>query len=223
MHATQLLAKVRADFDRIARLSRDAPEALGPYERWLLDQAPARMGDALEVGCGTGEFTRELARRARRVVAMDLAPGMIEVARERSLRVPNIEYVVADATAADLPEAGFDCLASVATLHHMPLQLMLGRLKRTLRPGGVLLVLDLDDSTGWRNLPRNALAWVTRRGSRRPPPSRELARAWADHGRAETYPRFADVRSLAADLLPGARVTRHLQWRYSIVWTKPGR
>lgn len=220
---TQPLAKIRADFDRIARLSRGEPDVLDRYEQWLLDQAPAEIGAALDLGCGTGEFTRALARRARRVVGMDLAPGMIEVARERSVRVPNIEYVVADATTAHLPEGSFDCVASVATLHHMPLRAMLCRLRKTLRPGGVLLILDLDDSTGWRNLPRNALAWWARRWVRRQPPSKELALAWADHGRAERYPRFAEIRALAAELLPGARVIRHLEWRYSIVWTKPSR
>jgi hypothetical protein len=46
------------------------------------------------------------------------------------------------------------------------------------------------------------------------------AHSRADHGRGEVYPRFADVRALCAEVLPGASVTRHLAWRYSIVWRR---
>jgi hypothetical protein len=36
------------------------------------------------------------------------------------------------------------------------------------------------------------------------------------------YPSLAAARARAGDLLPGARVRRHLFWRYSLVWRKPG-
>jgi hypothetical protein len=55
-------------------------------------------------------------------------------------------------------------------------------------------------------------------GRFRPPLA--VRRAWAEHGRDEIYLTLAEVRSLCEDLLPGAIVTKHLLWRYSIIWQK---
>ena len=51
---------------------------------------------------------------------------------------------------------------------------------------------------------------------------REVRAAWEEHGRDEIYPTVPAVRQVCERVLPGARVRRHLLWRYSIVWRKPG-
>jgi len=214
--------QVRAEFDRIARLSAPDSDALGRYEESLLRHAPAVMSAALEIGCGTGAFARRLAERAKHVTAIDVSPGMLEAARLRSGRFPNIDYVLGDATGVDFPAERIDCVASLTTLHHVPLRPMLDKMIGALAPGGVLLVLDLVDATGIRHLPRNALAWIVGRMTRGRPVA-ELAREWEQHGRGETYVRFAEIEALAAERMPGAQVRNHLFWRYSIAWTKPGR
>lgn len=214
--------QIQAEFDRIARLSSPDSDALGRYEEHLLRHAPAVMSAALEIGCGTGAFARRLAERAKHVTAIDVSPGMIEAARLRSARFSNIDYVLADATAVDFPAERFDCVAAIATLHHVPLRPMLDQMIDALAPRGVLLVLDLVDAEGIRHLPRNALAWIVARMTRERPTS-ELAQAWEEHGRGEKYVRFAEIEALAAERMPGAKLRHHLLWRYSIVWTKPGR
>jgi hypothetical protein len=50
--------------------------------------------------------------------------------------------------------------------------------------------------------------------------SAEAQAAWNAHGADDVYPMMRQVRQLCAELLPGARVTQHLLWRYSIIWTK---
>jgi hypothetical protein len=50
----------------------------------------------------------------------------------------------------------------------------------------------------------------------------ELRRAWEEHGRTDRYLTLAEVRAACARALPGARVRRHLLWRYLIVWRRPG-
>ena len=143
---------------------------------------------------------------------------MVEVARRRSPAFSNIEYVVADATASDLPTMRFDCVASIDVLHHMPLRAMLVKMIGALRPGGVLLVGDLLDSRGLASLPRRTLARVVGRLVR----CRPVSQAWADHGRGEARPHLSEIKALAAELTRGARVTDHLLWGcYSIVWKKP--
>lgn len=185
---------VRADFDRIAALSPS--HTLTREERWLLARAPPRIERALEVGCGLGVFTRALASRARSVDAIDLSPGMIE--RARGGAAPHMTFQVADALAVTVPEGHFDCIASLATLHHLPLAPMLARMAGWLRPGGVLLVQDLDDWHGLHQLPRNALAWLASRPWARKPQDPALAVAWDDHCRNETYPTIAEVRAASA-------------------------
>ena len=137
------MASVRADFDRIALLSQEGWDHNSHYHNYLLKHLPAHCADALEIGCGTGAFSRLLAQRSERVLALDLSPQMIRVAQERSAQYLNICYPVADVLEWAFPVEQFDCIASIATLHHLPLADMLGKMKRALKPNGVLLVLDL--------------------------------------------------------------------------------
>jgi SAM-dependent methyltransferase len=125
----------------------------------------------------------------------------------------------------ELPAEKFDCIATIATLHHLPTGEVLPKLKGALKPGGVLLVLDLFQAEGLADAFMSALAVplslglrLVRRGRLRPP--REVRRAWDEHGRHDTYLTLAQVRELCAQMLPGALLTRHLLWRYSVVWKK---
>src|SRR5215207_8117861 len=81
----QPVATVRADFDRIALLSEQYGWSHNDhYHGFLLGQLPAQVGEALDVGCGAGAFSRLLARRSRHVLGVDLSPEMVRMARERS-------------------------------------------------------------------------------------------------------------------------------------------
>jgi ubiquinone/menaquinone biosynthesis C-methylase UbiE len=221
----ETMSDVRADFDRIAALSGEEWGDNGPYDDFLARHIPEHCREALDVGCGTGAFSRLLAKSSERVLALDLSPKMIELARERSAQFPNIEFEVADVLTRELPAEEFDCIATIATLHHLPIKEVLPKLKRALRAGGVLLVLDLFQAEGLSDAVRSALAlplslWLrlVRRGRLRPP--RELRRAWEKHGRHDSYLTLTQVREVCAEMLPGALVTRHLLWRYSVVWKK---
>jgi SAM-dependent methyltransferase len=220
------MSKVRADFDRIALLAGEEWGHNAHYHDFLLRHVPARCGEALEVGCGTGAFSRLLAERAGRVLALDLSPNMIALAGEMSSRFPNVAFEVADVLTRELPAERFDCVATIATLHHLPVREVLPRLKAALKAGGVLLVLDLFQADGLSDALMSALALplsvglrLVRGGRLRPP--REVRRAWDEHGRHDSYLTLTQVREVCAEVLPGALVTRHLLWRYSVVWKKP--
>ena len=216
------LEAVRAEFDEIARLSPAAGRP-DPLVAALLRHLPDPCGEVLEIGCGTGQATRMLAARARRVVAWDLSPRMIEVARARSAGVENIEYHAGDALRYDYPAARFDAVVSIATLHHLPLEPMVAEFRRTLRPGGVLLLLDLVDRGHPAYLPLNLAAGLSAVLSRlgEQGHSSELRRAYRQHGAHDRYLRPREAREVFGRLLPGSRFRHHLRWRYSVVWTKP--
>jgi ubiquinone/menaquinone biosynthesis C-methylase UbiE len=213
------------DFDRIALLSNDLWDHSGDYTDFLLREVPENCGEALDIGCGTGSFTRLLAQRAERVRAIDLSPEMIRIARARSEQIPNIDFQVADVMTLPLPARHFDCIVSIATLHHLPLGEMLARMKAALRNNGVLLVLDLFEPEGpmdaiWSTIamPVSVGKRLLRTGRLKPP--RAVRKAWADHGRHDSYSTLTQVREICAGVLPGAKIRKHLLWRYSIVWKK---
>jgi ubiquinone/menaquinone biosynthesis C-methylase UbiE len=222
---TEAMSNVRADFDRIALLAGDAWDHSSHYHGFLARHVPRPCRESLEIGCGTGAFSRLLAKSSDRVLALDLSPNMIHVAREHSTQFPNIDFQVADVLESELPAGRFDCVASIATLHHLPLVEVLPKIKRSLKAGGVLLVLDLFQPEGLSDAAASALALPLSLGLRllrhgRLLPPLEVRRAWDEHGRHDTYLTLNEVHRVCADLLPGALVTRHLLWRYSVVWKK---
>ena len=134
---------IQADFDRIALVSEDGATHNDHYHNFLLRHLPPNCHHALEIGCGTGGFARRLAKRSQRVIALDLSPEMIRLARERSAQFSNIDFELADICGRPLSAQSFDCIASVATLHHLPIEETLLKMKAALKPGGILLILDL--------------------------------------------------------------------------------
>ena len=221
----QTTESVRADFDRIASLDGGGWDHNAHYHAYLLSQLPARCGRALELGCGAGEFSRLLAGRAASVLALDLSPRMVARARELSEAHPNVAYAVADAATYEFPDGEFDCVATLTTLHHLPAETVLRKIRRALRPGGVFVCLDLYRRERIGELvfdaaayPASLLLRLWKAGSVRPP--REVREAYAEHGKTDSYLTLPQVARLCAAVMPGARVRRHLLWRYSVVWTK---
>jgi ubiquinone/menaquinone biosynthesis C-methylase UbiE len=218
------LQKIQADFDRIAVLSADEWNHNSHYYDFLLRQLPPRCGRVLEIGCGIGTFSRLLAKRSDHVLAIDLAPKMIQIAKECFGDCGNVDFQVADAVALNFATAHFDCVASIATLHHVPLMGILCKMKDALKVNGTLLVLDLFQTDPFSllssTLAMPASFTMGLLKNRRLRASRELREAWADHARHDAFPGMTEVRQVCAEVLPGAKVRRHLLWRYSITWTK---
>jgi ubiquinone/menaquinone biosynthesis C-methylase UbiE len=219
------LETIQADFNRIALHWADGWNPNSYYYDFILRQLPSHLSFALEIGCGTGDFSRLLAGRADRVLAVDLSPNMIDRAREDSRKYSNIDFQVADAVAQDFPSEHFDAVVSIATLHHLPLSQMLQKMKSALRVGGTLAVLDLFQVEGLSGVFSNAVAMplsVSLRllKNRRLRVKPDLRKAWAEHDLHDTFPRLGEVRNACSPLLPGAQIKRHLLWRYSIIWTK---
>lgn len=222
----QTSSTIQADFDQIALLSGDGWDHNAQYHQYLLRHVPAHCGAALDVGCGLGTFSRLLARRAGHVVALDLSPRMIELAKERSKQYPNIQYQVADAMQWGTGGEQFDYIVSIAMLHHVGAEEMLSRMAGLLKGGGTLAILDLYASSGLTDvlggmvaLPVSLVLRLIKTGRLRSRP--EVRAAWEEHGRHDTYPTVAEVRRVCERVLPGASVRQHLLFRYSIIWRKP--
>jgi SAM-dependent methyltransferase len=82
-----------------------------------IDELPI-AGDVLELACGTGHWTRLLAARARSVTAVDAAPEVLALARQRVRRLP-VEFIQADVFAWQPPRR-YDTVFFAFWLTHVP-------------------------------------------------------------------------------------------------------
>ena len=126
--------------------------------RFVAERASLAGSRVLDVGCGGGLLAEALARAGARVTAIDLAPGMIEVARLHAMEQKlDIDYrvVAAEAVAAAEP-GGFDVVTCMEMLEHVPDPAqMVATLGKLVRPGGAIFVSTLN-----RNLKSFLLAIV---------------------------------------------------------------
>jgi len=137
-------------FTRLARVGRIHAE--------LLDRADLRGGQQiLEIGTGTGNLLTALGRRHHDVeaVGIDPDPAALRRARRKAARrnLP-IRYEQAFAAELPLPDAGVDRVLSSFMLHHLEEQERLEALRevrRVLRPGGQLHVVDVDGTPSGRS------------------------------------------------------------------------
>ena len=219
------MSSVEADFDRLALLDDEGWTANNHYHDFLLKHVPAKCENALEIGCGTGAFARQLAQRCRCVIGIDLSAEMIRVARSRSSRIENLEFELVDAMSWKFPQSHFDFICSIATLHHLEQRELLPKIKAALRPGGVFVLLDLVASSGLTERMLDVIGLGVSSGLRlihngrlQPPP--EVRKAWEQHGKHDHYSTIKQMRVLADEILPGASVKRHLLWRYTLIYRK---
>jgi ubiquinone/menaquinone biosynthesis C-methylase UbiE len=141
---------VRAAYDAIAR-SYDAQ--LGdelkykPLDRAFLNALVELVGTGViaDVGCGPGHVTRFLAARHSGVMGVDLSPGMIAVARERSPDLPFTVGSMLQLPAADSSWGGAILLYSIIHLTAQERAAACRELARVVRPRGwVLIAFHID-------------------------------------------------------------------------------
>jgi len=131
------------------------------YEGWLYGTAMARFQTGLnafiskqvdpgvrvlEAGCGTGNLTLPLSRRAGEIVAVELSDAMIAYARGRARggAMENVTFVHGDVTRAlrDREAGSFDLALMVLVLHEMPQPVREAALRELVRLGKRVLIVD---------------------------------------------------------------------------------
>ena len=141
--------------------------------RLVREALAARAGErVLDLGCGPGFYTAELLAEVGThgtVVGVDTSAPMLEAAASRCEGLGGASFLQGSATALDLEDSSFDRALCVQVLEHVGnVPAALAELHRVLRPGGRVLIWDVDWST---------LSWY----STDPERMQRMCRAWDLH------------------------------------------
>jgi SAM-dependent methyltransferase len=133
----------------------------GPYQRitetltdihdLVIERLAPESGDRwLDLACGTGAISERAAAAGASVTGIDLAPVLIETAKERAEELGlEIDYRVGDAENLDLPDAGFDKVSSTVGIMFAPdHQAAAGELARVTAPGGRIALANWTPAGG---------------------------------------------------------------------------
>jgi demethylmenaquinone methyltransferase/2-methoxy-6-polyprenyl-1,4-benzoquinol methylase len=129
-------------------------------------------GSVLDVAAGTGSITRLLERRGQKVTALDLSPEMLR-------QHPGLQRVQARADALPFLDGAFDSLTFGYLLRYVDEPVAcLEELRRVVRPGGILGMVEFGMPTGiWRP------AWLFYAGKLLPWAGRLISPSWHRVGR----------------------------------------
>jgi SAM-dependent methyltransferase len=141
--------RLRAGFDRVAplydRIRPGYPPALFDDLTELAGIGPGCR--VLEIGCGTGQATVELARRGCDVLAVELGARLAAVAAER-LAGTSVRIEVADFDRWDAAEQDFDVVFAATAFHWLDPATRFDRTAARLRPGGALATVSTHHIAG---------------------------------------------------------------------------
>ncbi|WP_321365724.1 class I SAM-dependent methyltransferase [uncultured Desulfuromusa sp.] len=101
----------------------------------------------LEIGCGNGRISRNIAEYASRVVATDLNPTVLEQAKQ-NIQASNIDFLYTPDGTPDLPVRSFDLVIYTLSLHHIPKDKMIANLHHSgnlLKDKGKIIVVEPGD------------------------------------------------------------------------------
>lgn len=117
------------------------PDLLNEHmARYLFAQRLARNKRVLDIACGTGYGTAELAHVAQHVVGIDVSPETVEAAK-KTYAGANTTFQVADATKLPFPDGSFDLITAFEVIEHLEdWPALLSEARRLLAPDGQFIV-----------------------------------------------------------------------------------
>jgi SAM-dependent methyltransferase len=139
-------------WDLDAFFARGRKEIDGLFKSIHRHQLGIPRACALDFGCGVGRLTRSLAGRFDRVIGVDVAASMIQLARNLNSDLPNCEFVLNASDDLGCIESGsVDLVYSALVLQHIPPRYSVGYLRefvRVLSPQGLAVFQVIDQPGG---------------------------------------------------------------------------
>ncbi len=95
----------------------------------------------LEIGCGTGYFTKEIAKTNAQVTAIDISPELLNIARQE-ITEPNVSFLLDNAYDLSFKDESFDSIVGSSVLHHLEIGKAISEMLRVLKPGGSIFFTE---------------------------------------------------------------------------------
>lgn len=107
-------------------------------------------GRSLDIGCGTAELAMRLARRGWATFGLDLCEPMLLRAKAKINGHQAVHLAAGDSEHLPFPDAAFDIVICANSFHHYPnQQAVVCEMRRVLRPGGKVFIVDGWPDHGW--------------------------------------------------------------------------
>lgn len=143
-YVASLSYRTEEEFDKSARIC--ASMLLRPI-LGMINQSMI----ALDIGCGIGRLEKVLSPYFRVIYGVDVSPKMIEIAKQRLMRLRNVRLCVNNGLDLSLfQDSSFDLVFSYLTFQHMPRWVAYGYFReayRVLRPNGIFRIPSVEQGT----------------------------------------------------------------------------
>jgi len=95
----------------------------------------------LEIGCGTGLFTSEIASTNNQIIAIDISEDLLEIAKKK-VNKKNVTFQIDNAYKSSFKSNSFDYVIGSSVLHHLDTDLALQEFFRLLKDGGKIIFTE---------------------------------------------------------------------------------
>lgn len=188
------------------------------YHKWLLSHVKGRK-KVLDVGCGDGLLVYRLSMVCEQVIGIDTHRPSIEKAKQRLYKTKNSLVINVGFENFKGEPYTFDAIIFVASLHHMDLDFCIKKSVELLKPSGKLLIVGLAH-------PESIFDWIIEIGRMLPVKLGDLFHdVKGDVGAPiiNAKERLGDIRKIAKEELPNAKIKQALYYRYLLTWVKPNK
>lgn len=97
--------------------------------------------NVLEIGCGSGYFSKELLKTKAKITSIDISPDLLEIAK-KNYQAENIFFLIENAYSMSFADSQFDYVVGSSVLHHLEIQKAFQEIYRVLKPGGKILFTE---------------------------------------------------------------------------------
>ena len=130
---------MQAKYDKIGVAYNSTRKADPFLSKKLIEHLdPKKDGVYLDIGCGTGNYTNEVAKQGIQIIGIDPSGKMLSEARQRN---PKVDWQIGTAEEIDGSDETFDGIMASLTIHHWTdLQKAFAELQRVLKADGRIVI-----------------------------------------------------------------------------------
>ncbi|HUR99843.1 MAG TPA: class I SAM-dependent methyltransferase [Pyrinomonadaceae bacterium] len=135
-----------ASYDAVAELYDAAFEDIRVRRdewNWVNEHLPHGDIKVLDIGCGNGALLNALSGRIESGVGADESKNIIDRARARNSAISNLKFEVIEGPVLPFGDASFDVVISMMSFRYLDWDPLLSEIKRVMKPGGKLLIVDM--------------------------------------------------------------------------------